>query len=274
MNFHPGRLWAATYPLLPAQNGFLITQLARRDVLGRYKGSLLGLAWSLLLPLLMLATYTVVFRDIFKARWPGAGESTSLFALNILAGLVLFNFFSEVVGRSPKLVLEQPNLVKRVVFPLESLVWVNIASGLFNAVLGTLVLAMGIWLAQGSLPLSAIAAPLALLVIVPALLCLGWIMAAVGVYLRDLAQVIGPLLNLMLFLTPVLFPASSLPSSVQALLYLNPLTLPIEALRTCMLLGQWPDASPLVLQLAVSWVLAGGAYWVFKRLKRDFADQL
>jgi lipopolysaccharide transport system permease protein len=262
------------YPFLPTKNIFLIWQLARRDVLGRYKGSVLGIGWSLVLPLMLLATYTVVFRVIFKARWPGAENSPAVFALNILAGLVMFNFFAEVVSRAPRSVTEQPNLVKRVIFPLESLIWVNILSALFHALLGLMVLMLGTVLLQGGLKPSALAAPLLILTLVPTLLCLGWLMAGVGVFLRDLAQVVPPVLNMFLFLTPVLYPASALPASVQTLLYLNPLTLPIEGLRECLLVGVWPDVGPLVLQAGVWWVLAAGSYWVFTRLQRGFADQL
>lgn len=262
------------YPLLPVKNLFLIWQLSKRDVLGRYKGSVLGIGWSLVYPLLLLATYTVVFRVIFKARWPGAEESPALFALNIFAGLVMFNFFSEVVSRAPRLITEQPNLVKRVIFPLESLIWVNILGGLFHALLGLLVLIVGTFLVPGIFGATVLAAPLVVLSLIPTLLCLGLGLACVGVYLRDLAQIVGPLLNMILFLTPVLFPASALPKEVQGWLYLNPLSLPIEALRQCLLLGQWPDAGPLALQALVWWVLAAGSYWLFVRLKRGFADQL
>jgi lipopolysaccharide transport system permease protein len=262
------------YPLLPVKNLFLIWQLSKRDVLGRYKGSVLGIGWTLVYPLLLLATYTVVFRVIFKAKWPGAEESPVLYALNIFAGLVMFNFFSEVIGRAPRIITEQPNLVKRVIFPLESLVWVNILSALFHAALGLTVLVLGTLLAPGVIGFTALAAPLVMLSLIPTLLCLGLILACVGVYLRDLAQIIGPLLNMVLFLTPVLFPASALPKSVQSWLYLNPLSLPIEALRQCLLLSQWPDFGPLALQALVSWVLAACSYWVFVRLQRGFADQL
>ena len=265
---------ARLYPLLPVKNVFLIWQLSKRDVLGKYKGSVLGIGWTLVYPLLLLAIYTVVFRVIFKTKWPGAEDSPVLFALNIFAGLVMFNFFSEVVGRAPRLVTEQPNLVKRVIFPLESLVWVNILSALFHAALGLTVLILGTLLAPGVLGITALAAPLVMLSLIPTLLCLGLILACVGVYLRDLAQIMGPLLSMLLFLTPVLFPASALPKEVQSWLYLNPLTLPIEALRQCLLLGQWPDFGPLALQALVSWLLAAGSYWVFVRLQRGFADQL
>src|SRR5262245_55546709 len=117
----PNPLGLVAEALAPLSHGYLILQMAKRDILGRYKGSVLGLGWSLLCRLLLLATYTFVFRLVFKARWPGPQDDHGNFALNIFAGLVLFNLVAEVVGRAPRLVLEQPNLVKRVVFPLEVL---------------------------------------------------------------------------------------------------------------------------------------------------------
>ena len=226
--------------MLPFSHVYLIWQMAKRDILGRYKGSVLGLGWSLLYPLLLLATYTFVFRLIFKARWPGMEDQPSTFALNLFAGLVLFTLFSEVVGRAPRLVLEQPNLVKRVIFPLEVLPWVGLGSAGFHALLSLGVLLGGVLLVQGALPLSVLATPVILFCLVPMLLCMGWLLASFGVFMRDIGQMVAPVLNVMLFLTPVLYPASALPPAVQKWLMLNPLTLPIESLRAALLLGHWP----------------------------------
>lgn len=260
--------------LLPVDNAYLIFQMAKRDILGRYKGSVLGLGWSMLYPLLLLATYTFVFRLVFKARWPGMDDHPGSFALNIFAGLVLFNFFSEVVGRAPRLVLEQPNLVKRVVFPLEVLPWIGLGSALFHAVLSVLVLVAGVALLQGALPLTALATPLVLLAMVPMLLCLGWLLAGLGVFLRDLSQMVGPVLNVMLFLTPVLYPATALPGGVQRWLMVNPLTLPIESLRGALLANQWPQWGSLALYAALWSALALVAAMLFERVRPAFADQI
>lgn len=260
--------------LLPAGHVYLIWQMAKRDILGRYKGSVLGLGWSLLYPLLLLATYTFVFRLIFKARWPGVADHPGTFALNIFAGLVLFNLFSEVVGRAPRLVVDQPNLVKRVIFPLEVLPWVGLAGALFHAALSLGVLLAGVLLMQNALPLSALATPLIMLTMLPMLLCLGWLLAGFGVFLRDIGQMVAPVLNVMMFLTPILYPASALPQRVQAWLVVNPLTLPIESLRAALLLGQWPSWSGLLLYTLAWTALAGLAAFAFWRLRPSFADQL
>jgi lipopolysaccharide transport system permease protein len=260
--------------LLPSRHSYLIWQMTKREVLARYKGSALGLGWSLLYPLLLLATYTFVFRLIFKARWPGVDDHPGNFALNIFAGLVVFNLFSELVGRAPRLVVEQPNLVKRVVFPLEVLPWVGVAGAYFHAGLSMLVLLAGALLVQNSLPPSALAAPLIMLAMLPMLLFMGWLLAGFGVFLRDISQMVPPVLNVLMFLTPVLYPASALPKGVQDWLGFNPLTLPIESLRAALLLGQWPDWIAL-LTYAYTWtLLASFAAFTFWRLRPAFADQL
>lgn len=263
-----------TDALMPVKHTYLIWQMAKREVLGRYKGSALGIGWSLLYPLLLLATYTFVFRLIFKARWPGVDDHPGNFALNIFCGLVLFNLFSELVGRSPRLVVDQPNLVKRVVFPLEVLPWVGATGAFFHAGLSLAVLLAGALLVQSSLPPSALAAPLIMLAMLPLLLCMGWLLSGFGVFLRDIGQMIPPILNVLIFLTPVLYPASALPQGIQNWLGLNPLTLPIESLRAALLMGQWPDWSALLIYTGTWTFLAGLAAFAFWRLRPAFADQL
>lgn len=263
-----------TDALMPVKHTYLIWQMAKREVLGRYKGSALGIGWSLLYPLLLLATYTFVFRLIFKARWPGVEDHPGNFALNIFCGLVLFNLFSELVGRSPRLVVDQPNLVKRVVFPLEVLPWVGATGAFFHAGLSLVVLLAGALLVQSSLPPSALAAPLIMLAMLPLLLCMGWLLSGFGVFLRDIGQMIPPILNVLIFLTPVLYPASALPKGIQDWLGVNPLTLPIESLRAALLMGQWPDWSALLIYTGTWTLLAGLAAFAFWRLRPAFADQL
>lgn len=263
-----------TDALLPVRHTYLIWQMAKREILGRYKGSVLGLGWSLLYPLLLLATYTFVFRLIFKARWPGVDDHPGNFALNIFAGLVLFTLFSEVVGRAPRAVVDQPNLVKRVIFPLEVLPWVGVAGAVFHAALSLAVLLGGVLLMQGALTPSALATPLIMLSMLPMLLCMGWLLAGFGVFLRDIGQMVAPVLNVMMFLTPILYPASALPLRIQPWLVVNPLTLPIESLRSALLLGQWPAWGSLLLYSLVWTVLAALAAFGFWRLRPSFADQL
>lgn len=260
--------------LFPIRQRALIWQFTRRDVQARYRGSLLGLAWSFLTPLLMLAVYTFVFREVLKARWPGGDDSPLEFALRVYAGLIVFNLFSELVSRAPMLVTGQPNLVKKVVFPLEILPWVAVLAGLFQVALNLVVL-LGVALLGGkSLSWALLALPLVVAAFVPLLLGLGWLLASLGVYLRDIGQATGMVTSLLMFLSPIFFPSKALPEDWQAWLWLNPLALIIEQLRSVLLDGQWPDWGALGLYALVGSAFAVlGARW-FAATRRGFADVL
>lgn len=269
----------STY-FLPLRLRSLIWQFSRRDVLARYRGSLLGLGWSFLTPLLMLGIYTFVFREVFNARWPSGaqgglgGDSNVAFALQVYAGLIVFNLFAEVLARAPRLVLDQPNLVKKVVFPLEILPWVAILAALFHLAVNLFVLLGATLLARGSLPPTLLALPLVIAAFLPLLLGLSWLLAALGVFLRDIGQLIGMVMTALMFLSPVFYPAESLPERWRPLLSFNPLTLPIEQLRRVMLDGLWPDWGSLALYAAVAlltgWLGARG----FAATRKGFADVL
>lgn len=269
----------STY-LLPFRLRSLIWQFARRDVLARYRGSLLGLGWSFLTPLLMLAVYTFVFREVFNARWPtsgqggGAEDSNVTFALQVYTGLIVFNFFAEIMARAPRLIVDQPNLVKKVVFPLEILPWSAILAGGFHMLVNLVVLAAALLFTYGSLPLTAVALPFILAAFLPLLLGLAWLLASLGVYLRDSSQIVGMIITPLMFFSPVFYPLQSLPPRWQPYLSLNPLTLPMEQIRHVMLGGLWPDwwAVSLygLLSLVVAWL---GARW-FAATRKGFADVL
>ncbi len=259
---------------MPWRQRTLIWQFARRDVLTRYRGTLLGLGWSFLTPLLMLAVYTFVFRVVFNARWGTAGTDDFEFALQVYAGLIVFSLFAEVVNRAPRLVLDQPNLVKKVVFPLEILPWVAVLAGLFHLALNLIVLLIAVAVSRGGLPPTVLALPLVLVSLVPLLLGLSWFLAALGVYVRDVGQIATLVVSLMMFLSPVFYPVSSLPERWQLWLRANPLTPTIEQLRRVALDGLWPDWSQLALHLLLASVMAWlGARW-FAATRRGFADVL
>lgn len=259
---------------LPLERRTLIWQFARRDVLARYRGSLLGLGWAFLTPLLMLAVYTFVFRTVFKARWGDGTGGDFDFALQVYAGLIVFSLFAEIANRAPRLVLDQPNLVKKVVFPLEILPWVAVLAGLFHVALNLAVLLAAVAFARGGWPASALALPLVLASFVPLLLGVGWFLAALGVFIRDVGQITSLLVSLLMFLSPVFYPVSMLPPRWQPVLLANPLTPAIEQLRRVTLEGMWPDWSQLALQLAVGLAAAWlGARW-FAATRKGFADVL
>lgn len=257
---------------LPWRQRALIWQFARRDVLARYRGSLLGLGWSFLTPLLMLAVYTFVFRVVFKARWAASEAGDFEFALQVYAGLIVFSLFAEVANRSPQLILEQPNLVKKVVFPLEILPWVTVLAGLFHLVLNLAALLIAAAFARAGLPASVAALPLVLLPFIPLLLGMSWFLASLGVFVRDVGQITALAVSLLMFLSPVFYPVSSLPEPWRPWLLGNPLAPVIEQLRRVALEGMWPDWTQLALYLAVACAFAwAGAAW-FAATRKGFAD--
>jgi lipopolysaccharide transport system permease protein len=268
------RLLHLSHPLFLTRHRYLVAQMVRREIMARYQGSILGAGWGLLSPLLILAAYTFVFRTVFKTRWPGGGDSTGEFVLQMFAGLLIFNLFSEVLTRAPRIVLEQPNLVKRVVFPLETLSWVAVGAVMFNAAIA-LVILVGAAIAFGAhLSPWVLATPIVLACTIPVLLGFCWLLSGLGVFLRDIGHVIGPAVSLLLFVSPVLYPTSALPGFVANLLWLNPLTVPIESLRQLVLHGTAPDWSALATYTVLGLAFAFAAHGLFDRLRPAFADEV
>lgn len=261
--------------LAPTQYGYQIWQMTRREVLGRYRGSLMGLAWSVLTPLLMLGVYSLVFVGIFQSRWPGMETGGGVaFALQIFAGLLVFNLFAEVMNRAPRLVLEQPNLVKKVVFPLEILPWVSLIAAVFHMLLSLVILIGAAAFILDGVPVSAVAAPLVLACMIPFLLGMAWFLAALGVFLRDVGQVMSPVVTAAMFLSPVFYSLESLSAGFQFWMRLNPLTLIIEELRRTVLLGDWPHWPLLGVYLVLSCGVAVAGAAFFKLTRKGFADVL
>lgn len=239
---------------------------------------MLGLTWSFVTPLLMLGVYSFVFVGVFRASWPGAGSAGKdgglEFALQVFAGLLVFNLFSEVANRAPNLIVEQPNLIKKIVFPIEILPWVSVLSGLFHLLISVGSLCMVLLLVRGGLPLTVLALPLVLLAFLPFLLGVGWFLSALGVFARDVGQVMSMVVSLMMFMSPVFYSVSTLDSRWQYWMHLNPLTLIIEQVRTVVLQGQWPDWNALGLYaLCVTLFAILGATF-FQLTRRGFADVL
>ena len=259
----------------PWQHQALIRILTWREVSGRYRGSLLGSLWSLLTPLLLLGVYTLVFGVIAPTRWPGAeDQGIGMFALRLLAGMVIHGLLSEALGRAPVLVTSQPNYVNKVVFPLETLAWVNLLTAMFHSMMAMLVLVvlnavLGTGLYWTLLALPAIVLPFFVL-----LMGLTWLIAALGVYLRDINQIIGPLIMVSMFLGPVFYPRSAMPAAAQTWLALNPITVPIEQLRRVLFDAQWPQWEPLAHYSLAAMAIYLFGLWVFTKLKKGFADVL
>lgn len=239
---------------------------------------MLGLTWSFVTPLLMLGVYSFVFVGVFRASWPSAGSAGKdgglEFALQVFAGLLVFNFFSEVANRAPNLIVEQPNLIKKIVFPIEILPWVSVLSGLFHLLISVASLCMVLLLVRGGLPLTVLALPLVLLAFLPFLLGVGWFLSALGVFARDVGQVMSMVVSLMMFMSPVFYSVATLDSSWQYWMHLNPLTLIIEQVRTVVLQGQWPAWNALGLYALFSTLFAVLGATFFQLTRRGFADVL
>ena len=253
----------------------LLWRLSQREVAGRYRGSLLGWSWSLLNPLLMLAVYTFVFSTVFKARWPDLQQAGPIgFAINLFAGLIVFNMFSECIGKAPSLIVAQPNYVTKVVFPLELLGAVAVATAGFHAATSLVVLILFEALGAGGIPLTALWLPLVWLPLLLGCLGLTWILSALGVYLRDLPQLVSVGLTILMFLSAVFYPISALPERWQPLLSINPLVVIIEQTRSVLVSGHTPSATYVLLGIPATLMFSELSYRLFQRARLGFADVL
>lgn len=256
------------------RNRGLIKALTEREVLGRYRGSFVGIFWSLLTPMVMLAVYTFVFSVIFKARWNAQSSSLTEYGMVLFAGLIVFNIFSECVGQSPSLVLSNVNYVKKVVFPLEILPWVSLGAALFHAAISTSVWLVAYLILFGLPPITVLLFPLVILPLILLIMGLTWVLASLGVYLRDVSQFVGIIITITMFLSPIFYSASSLPKEYRILLQINPLTSVIEGARDVLFWGVMPDlvflGIYLILSILVAWL---GFVW-FQKTRKGFADVL
>jgi len=252
----------------------LIFQMTKGEVIGRYRGSVLVLLWSFFNPMLMLTIYTFVFCVVFKARWGSGGESRFEFALILFAGLIVFNLFSECVNRAPSLIIGNINYVKKVIFPLEILPLVTMGAALFHGVISLGVLIVFYVLVSSSLHWTIVFAPLIILPLLLMTLGISWFLASFGVFVRDVAQAIGMLTTVLMFLSPIFFPVTALPEKYRVILYMNPLTFIIEQMRDVLIWGRLPSWSgwcaAMVLGIGVAWI---GLVW-FQKTRKGFADVL
>jgi lipopolysaccharide transport system permease protein len=256
------------------RNHSLILTMVKREVIGRYKGSALGMLWSLFNPIVMLAIYTFVFSVVFKARWNTDSTSKTEFALMLFAGLMVFGLFSECLNRAPTLILNNTNYVKKVVFPLEILPWISLGSALFHFAVSLFVWLTAYVFLFVTPHLTIFLLPVVVFPLIMLSMGLGWFLASLGVFLRDVGQVVGVLTSVLMFMSPIFYPASALPEAYRGYLMLNPLTPIIEDVRRVLFLGDGPD----LMQLATSYIVALiifclGFAW-FQKSRKGFADVL
>lgn len=255
------------------QHRRLISRLAWREITGRYRGSVAGLVWSLITPILLLAVYTVVFAGIFQARWSQGGSSLE-YALQLFAGLIVHGMIAECLNTGPTLIVGKSNLVKRVMFPLDVLPLVGLLSAVFHALMSLAVLVVFAMVVKQQLPLTILWLPIVWLPYLVFLAGLGWLLAALGVYLRDISQVMALLATILLFMSPVLYPITLLPETLHIFFRLNPLTVIIEQTRLVVLGGTAPAFWVLGLYLGLALVWARLCLAAFDRMRAGFADVL
>lgn len=250
---------------------------ARRHVQSRYRGSYLGTLWALITPLLTLTVYTLIFGALHGSVWKGSDRAGMLdFATHMFVGIVLYNVFAECTTQAPLLIVNNPNYVKKMIFPLEVLPVSVLGAAATHSVLGMLGELVCVTIVRGALPWTVLFLPLIYLPVL--LLSLGamWLLSALGVFLRDIASFIGVLVQLLFFLTPIAYPLEAFqehhPVLVQAVRWINPLSVIIENGRRVVVDGRLPQWLPLVGVTLISAALATFGYAVFSRLKRAFAD--
>lgn len=252
----------------------LTFELTRREILGRYRGANFGLLWSLIGPLMMLVVYTVAFGTIFGSRWNQASGDTAAFGMVLFLGILTHGFVAECLIRAPRLMIENANYVKRVVFPLQVLGWTTALSALFHMAMNVLVFAVLNAVLFGKFSSYIVLVPVVVLPLLLIAVAACWVFASLGVYLRDISQAMPVIVTAMLFLSSAIVPVDSLSPAYQRIFHLNPLTFFIDQIREVALWGRLPDWPGLALAMAIALVALYLAHAWFRFTSKGFADVL
>ena len=252
----------------------LLAQLSRRGILSRYRGSALGMLWSLLTPLLMLLIYTFVFSFVFGARWNHPAAQDANFGVILFSGMIIHALFAEPMVLSAGAITGNAQYVKKVVFPLEVLAYSTVAVAAFQAGVSFIILILfmlvtGMPLHPTLLLFPVVVAPMLLLS-----LGVAWILSSLTVFIRDIAQLVGIASTVALFISPVFYPADRLPVNWQPLLYLNPISYSVDQMRAIAIYGEMPDWPGLGIYALVALLVAWAGLGLFQRLRSGFADVL
>ena len=253
----------------------LMRQITARELTKRYRGSYLGILWSFIIPLLMMAVYTFIFSVVFKTRGRSAATpeaSMGEFAITLFTGLTAFYVFSEVVTSAPALILSVPNYVKKVVFPLEILPVVSTASAVINSFISAGLVVIGSLLLLHKISATLWLLPLAYLPLIFLTLGMAWFLASLGVYIRDVALFIGVVVQILFFMTPIFYPISAVPVAIRPILQLNPLATIIKGFRQVLLWGEPLHWGAWIAWTAGTFVFALFGYAWFASTKKGFAD--
>jgi len=257
------------------QHRALIRQMTVREVVGRYRGSFMGLAWSFFNPLLMLLVYTFVFTTVFHSRWAGAaGTGKANFAIVLFIGMIVYSIFADNINRAPTLIISNTSYVKRVVFPLEILPVIGMGASVFHAMVSLVVWLLAYIFLVGVPHLTALFLPLVILPFAIGILGASWFLASVGVFMRDVNQSVGILTTALMFLAPVFYSIENLPPEFKPVIMANPATFIIEQAREVLVWGNMPDWIGLGIYSLVSLLFAWAGFWWFQKTRKGFSDVL
>ena len=249
--------------------------MIKREVVGRYKGSIFGLTWSFLNPIFMLTIYTFVFSVVFKAKWVGSVTgSKAEFSLILFTGMIVFGLFSEVINRAPSLIISNVNYVKKVVFPLDMLPVISMGSALFHTLVSISILVFAFVLVNGYLPWTALYLPLVFAPLIILSLGLSWFLASIGVFMRDVSQTVGLLTTVLMFVSPIFYPLSALPQEFRGWIALSPVSFIIEQARAVLIFGLQPDWLGLIIYTLIALIIMWFGYAWFQKTRKGFADVL
>ncbi len=253
----------------------LIGQLTWREITGRYRSSTLGVVWSFVTPMVNLALYTFVFGVVFTARWPGAHtNSLAEYGLMLFAGLTAFAVFSECVTRAPSLIAASPNYVKKVVFPLDVLPVSIAGAALFHAGISVLLLTVARLVVMGAIAPTVALVPIVLLPLVALALGCSWVLASLGVYVRDMAHAVALATQVLFFTTPIFYPLDAIPAAYQPIIAANPLTSIVQNMRNVAVAGSAPDWQAWTVSMAIGLLVLWAGHTWFARTRAGFADVL
>ncbi len=272
------RIWAALPKLVASpirtvvQNRRLIRSMARRDILARYRGSFGDVFWTVLNPLLLMSTYFFVFGIVLQTRF-GPDQTRTGFALYFLAGMLPWLAFSEPVGRAAYVILEHRNFVKKLVFPLDTLPVNQVVSGLVTELFGAGIFVAALLVIRHAVPAAVLWLPVLLIPQLLFTLGICWFLAALGVYMRDLGQVMALVLTIWFFVTPICYLESNqLSPAILAVMRQNPLYILVRGYRAVFLEGHAPELFPVLKLWAIALVLFFLGHVWFYRLRKSFAD--
>lgn len=256
------------------KNRFLIIQLISRELGRRYRGSFLGILWTLITPLATLIIYTFVFSVVLKARWSnGPGQDSNLsYALILFAGYIPFNVFMEVVNSSPTIILSNPNYVKKVVFPIEILPVISLGTAVINSMFSLVVLVVGMLILGSPISFTFLLFPLAFVPLLLIIIGLSWFLASLGVFIRDLDQAIRIITQVIMFLTPIFYPFEMVPQDFKAIISANPFTFIVTSFRQLILWQQVFSFEEWSFWTFIGLVIAILGFVWFQKSRKGFSD--